>query len=99
MFIQIRADVTNHFVKAVTSTARWTFANVARDELWFGIAMVQTGQPRRVVTIIGKDRGSSLLDPCQIMEQYQQSPSPHAACAAAKAEGCEHHGRHQNILR
>ena len=33
------------------------------------------------------------------MEQYHQIPSPHLAFAAAKWEGCEHRGRHQNTLR
>ena len=35
-----------HFVKAVTLQQGGTFANVARDELRFGMAMVQTRQPR-----------------------------------------------------
>ena len=69
-------------------------------------APIEHYQPWRVVAIVGGNRESNLLmqenvirEPCRIMEQYQQISSPHLAFAAARSEGCEHRGRHQNILR
>ena len=70
------------------------------------IAIVEPYQPRREIAIVGENRESNVLmqehvdlGTCQIMKQYQQIPSSHLAFAAAKSEGCEHRGRHQNILR